>query len=44
MPKNLGGGGGNMGEVEVMGCLGGPRGWVRDRHIPLPHKAQEAKA
>ena len=27
--KNLGGRG-DMGEVEVMGHLGGPRGWVRE--------------
>ena len=31
--------GGNMGEVEVMGCLGGPRGWVREGDV-----AREAKA
>ena len=28
--------GGNMGEVEVMGRLGGPRGWVREGDVPPP--------
>ena len=26
--------GGNMGEVEVMGRLGGPRGWVQEGDVP----------
>ena len=33
-----------MGEVEVIGRLGGPRGWVREGDVPLPRKAREAKA
>ena len=42
-PKNLGGGG-NMGEVDVIGRLGGPRGWVREWDVPPLRKAREAKA
>ena len=34
---------GNMGEVEVIGCLGDPRGWVWEGDVPLPREAQEAK-
>ena len=42
-PKNLGEGR-NMGEVGVIGHLGGPSGWVREGDVPLPRKAREAKA
>ena len=37
-------GGGNMGEVEVMGCLGGPRGGYGRGVCPLPRITREAKA
>ena len=28
-----------MGEVEVMGRLGGPRGWVREGDVPPPARS-----
>ena len=33
-----------MGEVEVMGHLGGPMGWVREGDAPPPREMREAKA
>ena len=33
-----------MGEVDVIGRLGGPRGWVREGDVPPLRKAREAKA
>ena len=37
-------GGGNMGEVDVIGRLGGPRGWVQEGDVPPLRKARKAKA
>ena len=32
-----------MGEVEVMGCLGGPSGWVREGDVPRPSRTKHGK-